>query len=298
MTRILIIGTVPAALGARAEALGRLAADHLAMGDRVEVWSADAISVAHLHDRLAGLRVPLRLLVSARRFDAVVLRVQNGLPFPHRTGRLARAALFVSLGAALRRYGQVTIRLDAPIAIPGGVGGRPTRAFWDRAHVVVENDEDRERILAIPWIDAARVEVCKPAPDASRAATPEWPKPDTADLRSAVMEVVRVRATAVRRLEQAGTDLAPGTEARTEPKSRAEAKAAAKADALVRAKARDEAEARRDELARRDLAAAFAAAGDPGRPGLVMLSRVGLRGVLGRGRRVAGRLRALARRVL
>lgn len=200
MSRVLVVGTVPPAGDVRARALADVAVARLSVGDEVEIVSPDLRSVAHTTARLSGLRLPLRLFADARRFDAVVLRVEHRLPFTGREGRLGRAAVLLLLGLALRRYDQVTLRLDSPIPIPGGSGGRATKALWSQAKVVVESELDRDLILAVPWLDEDRVEVVPPGGGTGLEVRPPWPEPGVADLRSAVLDVVRVRARAARRL--------------------------------------------------------------------------------------------------
>lgn len=207
MTRVLILGTVPPGGGPRAEALRRLAADHLAMGDHVEIWSPSARSAAHVHARRTGLGLLRPLLAASGRFDTLVLRFETGMPFRGNETRAARAAFFLLLGAVLRRFDQVTVILDSPICIPGGVGGRPTKELWSRAEVLIEDEDDREHLRAVPWLDQARIALAELPPELPSAAVPQWPKPDTPELRSAVLEVVRQRAVAGRRLQQAGFDL-------------------------------------------------------------------------------------------
>jgi hypothetical protein len=207
MTRILVLGTVPPFGGPRAEALRQLVADHLAMGDHVEIWSQSELAAAHVHEPRTGLALLARLATRAPRFDALVLRFQPGWPFHGEESRAVRAAFFAGLGVVVRRLGDVTVLLDSPIAIPGGVGGRPTRELWSKASVVVETEADRTELLAIPWLDPSRVTVSPPPPDGRTAALPGWPKPDTADLRSVVMDVVRARAVAGRRLRRSGEEV-------------------------------------------------------------------------------------------
>lgn len=207
MTRILVLGTVPPFGGPRAVALRRLVADHLAMGDHVEIWSQSELAAAHVHEPRTGLALLARLATRAQRFDALVLRFQPGWPFHGEESRAVRAAFFAGLGLVVRRLGDVTVLLDSPIAIPGGVGGRPTRDLWSKAHVVVETEADRAELLAIPWLAPERVTVAPPPPEARAAALPSWPKPDTADLRAVVMDVVRARAVAERRLQRSGEEV-------------------------------------------------------------------------------------------
>ena len=216
--RVLVVGTVPPPGGERALALAKVAAARLAAGDAVEIWSPDTRSAAHDVGSLTGLRLPVRLAVASRRCDAVVLRIEPGLPFRSDESRLARAVLLALLGRVLQRFEDVTVHLDSPIAIPWGVGGRPSRDLWSKARVVVESDDDRDLLLAVPWIDEGRIEVA--APDdavVERERAVAWPGPDTADLRGAVVAAVRARARAARRLELAGASLAGEPTGRATP---------------------------------------------------------------------------------
>ena len=254
MSRVLVVGTVPPAGDVRARALAGVAVARLSVGDEVEILAPDLRSVAHRTARLTGRRLPFRLRARAGPVAAVVRGVAHRPPSAGPEGRLGRAPLPPLLGLALRRYDEVTLRLDSPIPIPGGCGGRASKALWSRAKVVVESELDRDLIRAVPWMDADRVEVVPPGDDTGLAVRPQWPEPSVPDLRAAVLDVVRVRARAARRLERSEQDFDP----------------VEVVDASL------------------DLAAAFEAASQPAiRPSLGLATRWTLRGVC---RRIGSRL--------
>jgi hypothetical protein len=210
MRRVLVVGTVPPAGDIRAANLGRVAAAHLGLGDNVEIVSPNPGSVAHRIERLEGLRLPLRLLWASQRFDVLVLRIEHHLPFRTDEGRIRRDLILLLLGLAARRFEEVTLRLDSPMPLPGGPGGRATKALWSRASVVVESERDRELVVAVPFLDPARVEIEPPGDDERSAPLAPWPAPSTPQLRDAVLDALRSRARAVRRLTRASEDASDG----------------------------------------------------------------------------------------
>jgi len=212
-----VVGTVPPPGGERARALGQIAAGLVAAGDTVEIVSPDPRSAAHVTGALSGLGLVRRLTQASRRFDGLVLRLEPDLPFRGDESRLVRAGLLFGLGLAVRRFERVTLYLDSPIPIPHGVGGRASRDLWARAHVVVQTDQDRDAILAVPSVEAARIELVPPVQPTDRDRSPEWPGPDAPSLRSRVLEVVRARAEATRAIEQAGVGLQRATEPASRP---------------------------------------------------------------------------------
>jgi hypothetical protein len=207
--RVLVVGTVPPPGGEQARALGLEAARLVAAGHDVEVLSPDPRSAAHRHGVLGGPLLALRLASLAPRFDALVLRVERGLPFGEESGRGARAATLALLGAALRLWRDVTIRLDTPVPIPGGLGGRASRGLWAHASaIVVWNEDDREQLLGAPGVVAERVSVAPPASPERSAPPAGWAVETDDRLRESVLTLVRARAQADRRVEMARADLA------------------------------------------------------------------------------------------
>ncbi len=131
---------------------------------------------------------------AARRYDGLVLAMETRLPLRHDAGRLERAVVLAGLAAALRRWKDVTIRPVSPIAVPGGLGGRPALAVWSSAgRIVVSSEKDRDDLLAVPGVDVGRVELeAEPSP-----AIVPWSEGWTmgaAPTREAVSRLVRERA--------------------------------------------------------------------------------------------------------
>ncbi len=206
--RVLVVGTVPPPGGAGAQALARVAASLVASGEQVEVLSPDVRSAAHRSARLDGLFLALRLALAARRFDALVLRIEPGVPLAPTTGRGPRAAALAALGAATSLFGQVTLRLDTPVPIPGGLGGRATTRLWASAtRIVVASEDDRDQILAAPGVLAERVEVEEPAPASHPVALQSWAVATDDRLRDSVLALVRARAARDRALNAARAEL-------------------------------------------------------------------------------------------
>jgi hypothetical protein len=207
--RVLVVGTVPPPGGEAAKRLGAVAAELTAAGDVVEILSPDRRSAAHSHARLAGPRLAIELAVRARHFDAVVINAEPGLPLAPTADRLTRAVTLGALGAVLRGYGDVTVRLPTPIPLPGGVGGRATRALWSRATtIVVATEDDRERMVLAPGVVADRVVVEKPPARVPATAEADWSRlPTEGDLRSSVQTIVRERAARDRNVNRARSSL-------------------------------------------------------------------------------------------
>ena len=194
--RILIVGTVPPPGGDAAFALAEIATTLLAEGHEIELLSPDSRSAAHRSARLEGPLFALRLMWLSRRFEAVVLHFEPGLPLGPRAGRLWRAVTLASLAAALRMFSESTIRFDAASPIPGGIGSRAMGAVWSNAsHVVLASEGDRDRLIATWGLPEERVTVAI-GRQTPRATVPEgWAVGDDGDQRIEVLELVRARAT-------------------------------------------------------------------------------------------------------
>ena len=213
--RVLVVGTVPPPGGPAARRLAAVAAGRLAAGDEVTVLSPDARSAAHLTANLRGLGLAAQLSLRARRFDALELRIEPSLPFVPESNRALRAALLLALGAALGRYREVTLRLDSPVPIPGGVGGRATAALWRAVTtVVVENEEDRKLLLAVPGLGEERIELDEVAQSAAEHATSGWPAATEVSLRDVAQGEIRRRSRTEAGLRAARRELgAPADDA-------------------------------------------------------------------------------------
>ncbi|HVC25127.1 MAG TPA: hypothetical protein VND23_05165 [Acidimicrobiales bacterium] len=208
--KVLVVGTLPPPGGPSAKRLANLAAALVADGHVVETLSPDPRSASHSYLPLAGPMLAARVALRARRFDAIVLNLEPGLPLASAAGRLTRAVTLASLGEAMRGYTQVTIRLPNPIPIPGGVGGRASRALWERAtSVVLEHPDDLDRMLAAPGISVERIVVDVPGTSGTASDEPSWRKltGSEANLREAVQTVVRARAARDRVVNGARSEL-------------------------------------------------------------------------------------------
>lgn len=206
--KVLVVGTVPPPGGQSAKELAAIVADRIEAGDNVEVLSPDPRSAAHHTANLETLMLPLRLALMSPRFDALVLRVEPRLPLGEQTNRLVRAATLFALGLVFAMYSEVTVRLDSPIPLPGGVGGRATTDMWRRAStIVVANESDRQRILSAPGVNPDRVEVVVPSAGVAVDHDHSWPQATEADLREQVLARIRLRADAERRSNDARVEL-------------------------------------------------------------------------------------------
>jgi hypothetical protein len=179
-----------------------------AIGDEVQILSPDPRSAAHHTGNLNGVLLPLRLVMMSPRFDALVLRIEPGLPFPEQTNRVVRAIILFGLGIALGTYSEVTLRLDSPIPLPGGVGGRATTDLWRRATtIVVANESDRQRMLSAPGVADERVVIATSVTGASDRVDHLWPQATEDGLRERVLGQIRRRAQAERSANTARVDL-------------------------------------------------------------------------------------------
>ena len=225
--RILVVGTVPPPGGASARALAAEATRLADEGHDVEVLSPDQRASSHVHARLSGFTLPFRLAAASRRFDALLLRLEPRLPFRPTTKRTERAALGAALSWAVRGFAEVTLWVDSPVPIPSGPGGRTFAGFWGKAaHVVVGSEEDRLQLLAIPGMDPGRVTVATVAEPEEHLPADGWPSGGS-DPRAEVLDLVRSRAVATRRLALAGARLEGARERVAELEAGLEAASAA-----------------------------------------------------------------------
>jgi len=219
--RVLVVGSTPPGGGTFARALAARATERQEQGDVVEILSPDVASAAHRSGRLDGFFLATRLAWLARRFDAVELRIEPGVPCRSTTSRLARAGYLLALGAALRRFSEVTLRPDTPIPIPGGLGGRAPAPMWAAAsRIVVWNEDDEAMAVRTPGVAPGTVEIA-PRLSATAATESSWPSATDPDLRVAALAVVRERAARDRQAVEATASIGapPAEPDRTSPSS-------------------------------------------------------------------------------
>lgn len=206
--KVLVVGTVPPPGGQNAKELAAVVARRIEQGDEVEILSPDPRSAAHHTANLELLMLPFRLALLSPRFDALELRIETRLPLGTEVNRVLRGLTLFGLGICFGMYSEVTLRLDSPIPLPGGVGGRATKDMWRRAsHIIVQNVEDYRRVLAVPGVKQERLEIAQLTSVEARVTENPWPSPTEDDLRSRVLASIRNRAEAERRANRARVDL-------------------------------------------------------------------------------------------
>jgi hypothetical protein len=205
--RVLVVGTTPPPGGLAARRFALVAAERLAAGDEITLLSPDPRSAAHRSTTLNGWSLPLWLAFLSRRHDALELRLQPGIPLASAAGRLQRSAVLLALGAACSRFGEVTVRLDHPVPLAGGVGGRATSLLWrSTSRVVVENEQDREMLTHVPELSETPIEVSAPL-EAEPAPDGRWPQATDPDLRARALGEIRRLSIAERRIREVARNL-------------------------------------------------------------------------------------------
>jgi len=140
--RILVVGSVPPPLaGHRASLLAevlRLRRD----GHDVEIVSLDPLAAAHRYLVAPGIAAVGEIALLARRFDAVIVQLEPGVPVRPSAGKGERAAALIALAAILRRCSDVTLRLHEPDNLPGGPKGKGQLAMWQAAGRIEVGDEE------------------------------------------------------------------------------------------------------------------------------------------------------------
>ena len=105
-----------------------------------------------------------------------------------------RAATLFSLGEALQRYNDVTIRFDGGPSIPRGLGGRAMGKVWQATtRIVVASEDKRTELIAASGLDADAVTVSKVRPLPRRLAKQGWALAEGDELRAGVSALVRER---------------------------------------------------------------------------------------------------------
>jgi len=128
---------------------------------------------AHEHAPLSGLAGAWSLARRARRFDALVVHMDPGLPWRAGTGRGRRAAECLAWSWALARYRDVRVEVGDLRALPGSVGGRAARRMWRAVtHVTVADDGDRRFLHEHAGIALDRISTRAPEVAASTVPSP------------------------------------------------------------------------------------------------------------------------------
>jgi hypothetical protein len=214
--RILVVGSVPPPAGAHRSSL--LAHVLRLRGDdqEVEILSLDPLAAAHRYLAGRGLVAVGEIGLLARRYEALVVQLEPGLPVRLSAGRSERTAALFALAAILRRCPDVTLRLDEQEDLPGGLGGRAALAMWQAAGRIEVGDETTRASLAgLLGSLGARVHVA--AAGAGSLEPLAAPDPegwgDGADATAShVLGIVRARAAAERASLARRTQLPAGHE--------------------------------------------------------------------------------------
>jgi hypothetical protein len=198
--KILVVGTLPPPGGDPARALADAANALRDEGHDVELMSPDFRSAAHRHARLDGPLLAAWLAFLSPRFDAVLLRFEPGFPLRPHASRALRAATLYALGAALQRYGDVTVRFDGGPSIPRGLGGRAMGQVWAATtRIVVASEDKRAELIAASGLDDTAVTIATSRVPFRRSVREGWAHPENdEELRVGISALVRERADRTR----------------------------------------------------------------------------------------------------
>lgn len=203
--KVLVVGTLPPPGGDSARALADAANALRDEGHEVEMMSPDFRSAAHRHAHLDGPLLAAWLAYLSPRFDAVLLRFEPGFPLRPHSSRAVRAATLYSLGAALKRYSDVTVRFDGGPSIPRGLGGRAMAEVWAATtRIVVASEDKRAELIAASGLADTEVTVATSRAAFRRPVREGWVLPeDEEELRVGISALVRERADRTRAADRA-----------------------------------------------------------------------------------------------
>lgn len=207
--RVLVVGSYPPP--ARKAARRTVATVHRlgAAGDEVDVLSSRG-SAARLRGPITGPLGAWQTWWLGRRYDAVVVQVEDGAPLRVSQGRRARIDRVVDCfawGLALRRLRDVTLVVPEIDLVHRSIGGRTGRFLWTAAdRLLVTNAHDRRRLVEEGGAPERRVELAAATPGVERRSDDRW---DGLTSATDVMEQVRRRAAEDRQAARRGT-LDPG----------------------------------------------------------------------------------------
>jgi hypothetical protein len=200
--RILVVGSVPPPLGGHSASLLSEVLRLRQEGHDVEIVSLDPLAAAHRYLSAPGIAAVAEIGLIARRFDAVILQLEPGLPVRRSARRAERVAVLMTLAAILRRRPDVRLRLHESEDLPGGVGGQAGIAMWKAAgRIEVGDDAMREELAGLLGSLGGRVSVERDRSGdfeaAAAAGMGGWG--DGADATAShVLAIVRANAAAAR----------------------------------------------------------------------------------------------------
>ncbi|MGA2208162.1 MAG: hypothetical protein ABSH30_00850 [Acidimicrobiales bacterium] len=202
--KILVVGSVPPPMSGHRQDLLDEVLRFRHEGHDVVILALDPLSAAHRFLPAGGIAAAIEIGLSARKFDAVVLQIEPGLPVRHSAGRIERMAGLLALAAALRTKAEVTVRLQHPDDLPGGLGGRAGLELWKSvARIEVGDEEMRAQLANLLGAsgDSVAVSATSEPPAGSRlglaAVSVSW-SDGAATTAAQVQSVVRARAAAER----------------------------------------------------------------------------------------------------
>ncbi|MGO8875414.1 MAG: hypothetical protein ACLQNG_06580 [Acidimicrobiales bacterium] len=203
--KILVVGSLPPPHAGHRRSLLAEVLRLRQEGHEVQIVSLDPLSVAHRYLAAPGVAAAFEVGLLGRRCDGVLVQIEPGLPVRRAAGRAERSVALMTLGAALRKRRDVTVRLQHLDDLPGGLGGRAAMKLWMAAGRVEVGDEATRAALADALGPLAGRVSFLPADDlleepslAHTAGGGEWG--EGADTTAAAVQgVVRARAAGERR---------------------------------------------------------------------------------------------------
>lgn len=191
--RVLFVGTLPPPEGVAAFRFGQYAGLRAIGGENVVTHSPHPLSVAHQNLRLGPNSLARHLQHQAPSFDAVVLRVGEGLPLS-RHPLLGHA--ISQLVHALERFSEVTLFVDPGIGAVDRLVGPAMRPLWSAAHVVIVADASDERLLIErTGVSPSKIQVLE-AGKVVAATSTQWPSAEVMPLAPASADAIRKRSQA------------------------------------------------------------------------------------------------------
>ena len=202
MTAVLVVGPYPPTSDPAAQHTLAVVRALSEAGDDVEVL-APRPGAAHHHAELQGLRGALAVARRAGAHGRIELLLEPSLFNRAWVARPRRVLDRLALGAALRRWPEVVVHVDAE-RFPGAVGAFPSRFLWKAVdRFVVAGEGDRRMLRDVGVVPDDRI-VVRSEPRPVREPSDLGWRFDGAPSRDDVMVAVRARAAEERELAAAG----------------------------------------------------------------------------------------------